>query len=165
MLEQGRPQDIAATIRASDIPCKGSSFDVEEYMQWAPQVYNFRPVKRWEPLWWMTEEFSGWTPRISDLLIKVYGVIKSERLEEYVPVRWMTATVSWKEITEFPLQAMQDTGLKALPLYYFALGHKRDKYILYAKESFLMTYQSGRDIINYYRTATRYGNFHRIYGF
>lgn len=167
--------EIARTVdpSATMVSAGCSSFNDEEYLRWSPSIYGWsggivRGV--WSPDFWATRD-TIFTSRLDyNDAERVYkDVLKDKAVHLYVPVRWTSEYMSEKYALEYGHSLIIASGRTSVPIYYFAIGRldgRKYPYIprtiLYAKRTFLQTFSSGQDIINYHRMAV---NFKKVYGF
>ncbi len=155
-----------------------SSFDYDSYMQWAPQFYREldEQYNKYHPCAFMKEECNTNGVSLFQNLEQVYDKMmempngRSWFRRNYVPVKWTTRYNSHQDIRAGLQTLIDDAGCLTVTMDTFAMTYvkgKRDKYmVVYARKSFLSSFQDGICLIEYIRQITRDSAlFESVYGF
>lgn len=158
-----RTADTKATM-----VCAGEcTFNPEEYMKWAPDLYDMSSNVRkavWSPDYWMLRNIEYNVNKRSDYIDmeRVYDEVAEKNPKMYVPIRWTTGQLSETEIKIYLRELILKSGRFTVPLYYYAIRRYNGRMILYAKRSWLETFKVGQDLVNIYRMSK---NIKKVYGF
>lgn len=170
LIEQGRFSELSTHIDAWEtmVSAQSNGFDYDSYMKWSPSVYSNKNIGRsvWTPDGWMLRSIDYDIHKKRDRvdMERVYDEVVTMQKGKYIPVRWTHGQLSESEVLDFPHHLMAQSGRSSIPIYYCALRRTRYRLILYARISWLRTFQTGCDLINFYNMA-REKNFFKVFGF
>lgn len=168
LYERGRPDLIVATVDYSTTICGESSY------------LGVRPVERnqfdtsnvWDSDYWLHEEIVSFKFKEAKLM-KVYKFIVDFNGMDffetfYTPIYWDNGEREGckKDFMGFVDCLVHDRcSWNSMELYNIALRVLKDgRRIMYGRNKWLLRFESGRSIINYYRMATK-RNFKKVYKF
>lgn len=159
-MESGNPDAIASTIQHDMTTVSGSCFDYVNYDSLSP--LPTWEMKRRDPLHeehWLVEQISSFGRSAMRKAERVYehfgmGFVS----QQYCPVAWCrNYGVNYTEMMAKFKMLMERSGMGSVPLYYFAVSDESLRNynvslpVLWMRYSFLVRFNTGRDIINVYR--------------
>lgn len=164
---QGNVAGIASMMRTTDTiaTAGGSSYDVENYMKWAPQIYNRRLSARWEKDYWLEETLTFWNNSAWDKLRRHFGDLSRDYKmfrELFIPIRWTTARVTMTDIKTYMEHLTEEVLPAGIAVRNLAMEEKRGQSIIYARRTWLQTFSEGQQMLNFYTMASK---FQKVYGF
>lgn len=168
LYERGRPDLIVATVDYSTTICGESSYK------------NARPVDRshikdvnvWDSDYFLHEEivtFKFKEERLKRVFNHIVGFNSMDFFETfYTPIYWDNGEREGckKDFMAFADFLVHDRcHWNSIELYNFAIRILKDgRRVMYGRNRWLLRFDSGRNIINYYRMATK-RNFKKVYKF
>ena len=164
---QGNVAGITSMMHPADTVATagGCSYDVENYMKWAPRIYEQRIACRWEKDYWLDETLTFWNnstwsklKRHFDNLSRDYSLFR----DLFIPIRWTTGQVTMTDIKAYCTYLTEEKFPAGIAIRNLALEERRNMTILYARRKWLQTFHEGQQMINYYTMARK---FKEIYGF
>lgn len=168
LYERGRPDLIVATVDYSTTICGESSY------------INARPIDRshikdvnvWDSDYFLHEEivtFKFKEERLKRVFNHIVGFNSMDFFETfYTPIYWDNGEREGckKDFAQFADMLVHERCCwNSVELYNFALRVLKDgRRVMYGRNRWLLRFESGRNIINYYRMATK-RNFKKVYKF
>ena len=168
LYERGRPDLIVATVDYSTTICGESSY------------INARPVDRshikdvnvWDSDYFLHEEivtFKFKEERLKRVFNHIVNFNSMDFFETfYTPIYWDNGEREGckKDFMQFADMLVHDRcHWNSIELYNFAIRVLKDgRRVMYGRNRWLLRFESGRSIINYYRMATK-RNFKKVYKF
>ena len=168
LYERGRPDLIVATVDYSTTICGESSYITSEPID----RRHLHVSNIWDGDYWLHEETISFKfkeeklNRVYNFIVRTQGADFFDTL--YTPIYWDNGEREGckKDFMAFADFLVHDRcHWNSIELYNFAMRTLKDgRRVMYGRNRWLLRFDSGRSIINYYRMATK-RNFKKVYKF